>query len=164
LQGQGQHTSSFVTDIAHDADMPLLVEMVARHEGGQQAGMAEYWLDQQRRENIIVFRDADGQPAGFLMLLALHQASQADIAMDLAAYAAWSYLRNHAPLRAGESATLFRYWMARDTYQDISPVQSLIADLARIPGADYEIDGRAYGVYGHDWRVTPPLTWLAVLA
>ncbi|GGJ83948.1 hypothetical protein GCM10010123_12040 [Pilimelia anulata] len=38
------------------------------------------------------------------------------------------------------------------------------ADLARLPGADFAVGGRRYGVYGHDWRATPPLAWLAVLA
>jgi hypothetical protein len=38
------------------------------------------------------------------------------------------------------------------------------AELARIPQADFEVGGRRYGVYGHDWRVMPPVAWLALLA
>ncbi len=38
------------------------------------------------------------------------------------------------------------------------------ADLARLPEADFEIGGRRYGVYGHDWRRVPPMTWLDLLA
>lgn len=38
------------------------------------------------------------------------------------------------------------------------------ADLARLPDADFEIDGRRFGVYGHDWRATPPAAWLELLA
>ena len=45
---------------------------------------------------------------------------------DPAACAAWRYLETHAPLRPGEKATLFRFWMARDTYQAVSATQSLI--------------------------------------
>jgi hypothetical protein len=37
-------------------------------------------------------------------------------------------------------------------------------DLLRIPQADFEVGGRRYGVYGHNWRATPPLAWLAGLA
>jgi hypothetical protein len=33
-----------------------------------------------------------------------------------------------------------------------------------LPAADFEIDGRRYGVYGHDWRVVPPTAWLSLLA
>ena len=38
------------------------------------------------------------------------------------------------------------------------------ADLHRLPEADYEVDGKKFGVYGHDWRVMPPLQWLTLLA
>ncbi len=38
------------------------------------------------------------------------------------------------------------------------------ADLARLPEADFEVGGRRYGMYGHDWRTVPPLAWLALLA
>ena len=38
------------------------------------------------------------------------------------------------------------------------------ADLARLPQADFEVDGRRYGVYyGHDWRAVPPAAWLQLL-
>ena len=33
----------------------------------------------------------------------------------------------------------------------------------RIPEADFEVGRHHYGVYGHDWRVMSPLTWLALL-
>jgi hypothetical protein len=87
--------------------------------------------------------------------------------------------------------------MAHDTYQNVSPVQTLIflntvryqlttpglayhflpcanpemwagafayANLTRLTEVDYEVGGRRYGVYGHDWRVEPPLAWLQLLA
>jgi hypothetical protein len=38
------------------------------------------------------------------------------------------------------------------------------ADLQRLPELDYIVDGRSYGVYGHDWRITPSLAWLNLLA
>jgi hypothetical protein len=37
------------------------------------------------------------------------------------------------------------------------------ADLARIPEADFEVGGRCYAMYGHDWRVRPPLAWLSMM-
>jgi hypothetical protein len=87
--------------------------------------------------------------------------------------------------------------MALDSYQDVSPVQTLIflntvryqlttaglayhflpcanpdlwagafayAGLTRLTETDYEVDGKTYGVYGHDWRVEPPAAWLTMLA
>jgi hypothetical protein len=38
------------------------------------------------------------------------------------------------------------------------------ADFARLPEADFEIGGRRYGVYAHDWRATPLMTWLDLMA
>lgn len=38
------------------------------------------------------------------------------------------------------------------------------ADLTRIVGAEFSLGGRRYGVFGHDWRMTPPAVWLNLLA
>jgi hypothetical protein len=38
------------------------------------------------------------------------------------------------------------------------------ADLNRITEADFTVDGRSFGVYGHDWRVMPPTAWLEMMA
>ena len=32
------------------------------------------------------------------------------------------------------------------------------------PAVDFEVGGRRYGVFGHDWRATPPTAWLNLLA
>jgi hypothetical protein len=32
--------------------------------------------------------------------------------------------------------------------------------MERLPAVDFEVGGRRYGVYGHDWRKMPPLEWL----
>jgi hypothetical protein len=131
------------------------------------------------------------------MKLALHHTSAEEMDTDPAVDAAWRYLERNAPLRSGEKATLFRFWMARDAYQAVSAMQSLLfanaaqhylttpalafsffptadpdfwaemfayVDLMRLPEADFEVGGRRYGVYGHDWRVTPPMAWLDLLA
>jgi hypothetical protein len=87
--------------------------------------------------------------------------------------------------------------MADETYQTVSPIQSLVfvnvvrhylatprlaytffpcadpnfweavfqyADLIRIRSADFTVGERRYGFYGHDWRIVPPMAWLALLA
>ena len=191
-----QENSSLLTDTMRSTDQAALMEMVTQYEGEASAHLLAHWL-QRQPEGVLVFRDAQQQPAGFVMMLALQKASHEDLNADPAASSAWHYLQKHAPLRTGEGATLFRFWMARDTYQMVSPTQSLIfinfvqyhrntaglaftcftcaepedwaamfayADLARIPEADFEVGGRRYGVYGHDWRVLPPKAWQAMLA
>ena len=116
--------SGTATDTARDEDVPQLVAMVAQHEGDESAWHAARWLTTQR-DNALVFRDADGKPGGFMLLLALERATTEDIEADPAARAAWRYLSEHEALRPGERATLFRFWMSRQSYQSVSAIQGL---------------------------------------
>ncbi|MBX3064651.1 MAG: ATP-binding protein [Anaerolineae bacterium] len=38
------------------------------------------------------------------------------------------------------------------------------ANLTRLPEADFNVGGRHYGMYGHDWRAEPPSAWLDMLS
>jgi len=191
---QWQESGTFFTDSLRPGDRQALVDLVARHEGPESAALAAHWMDRQP-EGISVLRGAGGEPLGFLARVAVEVTTAADRDRDPALAAAWSVL-NRKPLRSGETATLFRFWMGRDTYQAVSPEQSRLflnmvqhylvtpglaytflpcadpdfyrmafeyADLQRIPEADFTIGARRYGVYGHDWRGTPPAAWLELL-
>jgi hypothetical protein len=135
--------------------------------------------------------------AGFIAHVALHEATAEDLQRDPAVQAASDYLQQNAPLRAGEAALMFRFWMAADTYQAVSPAQSLIfvnivrqylttpglaftflpcadaefwapifsyANAERLQAADFTVAEKQYGVYGHDWRLVPPMAWLGLMA
>ena len=191
-----QSTGTTFTDGWRLEDTAALRDMVAQHEGETAAHIFSYWLAQQPH-HAAVLRQADGAPQGVLLALALEQTTAEERAHDPGATAVWDYLAQHAPLQGDERATLFRFWLARDGYQAVSPAQSRLflnmvqhylttprlafsfvpcadpdfwalgfafADLQRLAGADFVVDGRSFGVYGHDWRVTPPLEWLALLA
>lgn len=180
----------------HESDASELVQLTAKHEGEASAGLAAYWF-RRYPAGTRLWRDARGQLAGFLSFIPLHETTETDRATDPAIAAAWQFLQQQAPLRSGESALYFRFWMATEAYQAVSPIQSLIfinivrhylvtpglaytffacadpdfwamvlgyADLYRLTEVDFEIGDRLYGVYGHDWRVRPPLAWLALLA
>jgi hypothetical protein len=179
-----------------ETDRLTLRAMVAKHEGEDSANLAAYWFDRQP-DSVLIFRDPADQPIGLLMILPLHQITPEQAEGDPVIKTAQTYLRRQAPLRPGEKATFFRFWLAHDTYQAVSPTQSLIflaatrhylmtpglaftfftcaepdfwlpvfiyANLKHIPEVEFEVNGRRYGVYGHDWRVTPPLAWLTMLA
>jgi hypothetical protein len=120
-----QEGGSMLPENARPTDIPLLIEMVRRHEGAESAGWVAFWFERQP-DNIVVFRDPDGQPAGFVLMLAMHEAAPADIEADPATRLAWQHVAQYAPLRSGEAATHFRFWMARDTYQGVSATQSVI--------------------------------------
>jgi len=191
-----QESGALLPDTAHSDDIPALVEMVRLHEGEESARLAERWLELQPH-NVVLFRDPERQPVGFLLMVALADASPEDIEADHATRAAWRYLQANAPLRSGEVATHFRFWMGRESYQGVSAVQSVIlvnmvkhylttrgliysffpaadpdfwaplcaySEMDRVSGADYEVGGRKYGAYGHNWRNMPPVAWLSLLA
>jgi hypothetical protein len=120
-----QESSDIVTDCLQIGDRKLLCSMVEQHEGQESARILEYWLDKQP-QGAIVFRNLQQQLVGFVFILALHLCQPEDLAPDASAIASWDYLQTHAPLRPGEGATIFRFWMAKDTYQKVSPIQSLI--------------------------------------
>ncbi|MEP7198695.1 MAG: ATP-binding protein, partial [Chloroflexota bacterium] len=191
-----QSSGTLLADAMRESDVPLLLAMVEKHEGAESARLAAHWFETQSR-GVTVIRDVEHKPAGFMAHVNLQQVLNDDLAAYGAAQSAWRYLQRHAPLRSGESALLFRYWMARDAYQSVSPVQSLVfvnavrqylttpglaftffpcadpdfwaavfayGDLMRIPEADFEVGGRRYGMYGHDWRKVPTMAWLDLLA
>ncbi len=102
-----------------------LVSIVKKHEGKESAAIAQHWFTSQP-QHVMVLRDSQGTVSAFMALVSLPQASADEIARDPATKVAWKYMESNAPLRPGEEATLLRFWMARDSYQDTSPAQSLI--------------------------------------
>jgi hypothetical protein len=106
-------------------DRELILEMVEQYEGKESAQLAGYWLGRQP-QGVTLWRAADGHLAGFLSVVALHQTDESDRGTDPAVRAAWEVLNKRVPLRSGETALHFRFWMADETYQSVSSVQSLI--------------------------------------
>jgi hypothetical protein len=190
-----QESGSVFTDAFRPDDLEELAEMVRRHEGDDSAALAIHWMTKQP-DNVSVLRQTSGETLGFLARVSLERTTAAEREPDPGITAIHAAL-GRTPLRKGETAIVFRFWMGRDSYQSVSPEQSRLflsmvqdyltvpglaftylpcadpalwqvafqyADLARYPEADFEVSGRRYGVYGHDWRVTPPLAWLELLA
>ncbi|MCA0458576.1 MAG: ATP-binding protein [Chloroflexi bacterium] len=182
---------NIISDSMKAQDISILKTMVAQLEGDEAARLASYWFSRQP-ESVTVLRDAKLRPLGFFMTLALHQTTATDAEVDPAVRACMNFLNAQAPLRANENAILFRFWMSKDDYQQVSPVQSVIfvnmvrqylapglaysflpctdadfwmpaftyVDLQRILQADFTVGSQTFGVYGHDWRVRPPIAWL----
>ena len=120
---------SVMMDTLRPADEPGVLALIQKHEGPESAHLAAHWIKRQPK-GILVAREADveetAMPAGVVIMVALHQINADDAQVDPAVGKAWEYVQRHAPLRPGEVATFFRFWMARDTYQAVSPVQSLL--------------------------------------
>src|SRR4029079_8699375 len=95
------------------------------YEGEESAKLALQWF-KKYPQNATVWGDPEGLPLGFFLSLPLHMLKEEDARLDPAVNSTRKFLESHAHLRTNEVATLFRFWMARDTYQGISPIQSLI--------------------------------------
>lgn len=140
-----------------ERDRATLIAMVAQHEGAESAAIAAHWLKRQP-EHVLVFRDTAREPSGFVAWIELQAADPADRAVDPAAKAAWHLLDQHAPLRPGERSALFRFWMARDTYQAVSAIQSLI--FITITQYSLTTPGLAYNFFA----CADPTFWQPALA
>jgi len=122
-----QETGTTLPQAMQPADIPALLEMVRRHEGEESVRYAEHWFARQPH-NVLVVREPgrSNEPLGFLCTVEFNEASESDLKADPGTAAAWAYLQRTAPLRAGERCTMFRFWMARDSYQAVSSIQSLL--------------------------------------
>ena len=117
---------AFTAGALREEDEPALRAMTRHHEGEASAALLDHWKGHPAA-HVTVFRDGEGEPAGFSLRLSLRDVTEEDRARDSAVEAACRHLETSAPLREGETATLFRYWMDREEHQALSPVQSLIA-------------------------------------
>lgn len=122
LQGQWSGRT-LVPGPAEPDDREALAAMVQRFEGDEAARWFRYGFDTQP-QTVRVYRDADGGRAGMLVTLTLR--SDTDDDGDPAVQAALRFLATNAPLRPGEHALFFRFWMDADAHQGLSAVQSLV--------------------------------------
>jgi hypothetical protein len=124
LRAEWQRSGALTAEPLRPEDAPAVTRLVARHEGDASAEWAEAWLREQP-EHTEVFR-SDGGLAGFLLPVLLDAEPNGDATDDDPAIAAArEYLRRHAPLRAGELALYFRFWMDAEAYQQVSAAQSM---------------------------------------
>ncbi|WP_395089741.1 AAA family ATPase [Armatimonas sp.] len=106
-------------------DRQALRAMLEHHEGPESAHWLDYWLDV-TPEGALLLRAPSPEAetlSGLLYGISLERLSEAQRTEDPAIAAAWQYLEAHAPLRPGERATYFRFWMVQETYQQVSPLQ-----------------------------------------
>lgn len=116
------------TEPFQECDRAALLQLVRAQEGDASVGIASHWLTRQP-QNVLLFREAD-RLMGFMITVALHSINPDELHLDPAAENAWQYLQNHAPLRLGESALLYRFWIADNDHKSISSVQQLMVTHA----------------------------------
>jgi hypothetical protein len=112
-------------DAVRGGDRAPILAMVERHEGSAAAAIAEHWLERQP-EAFAAFRGRGPAPVGFLAQIALHAASDADLAADPGARAMWAHALRHGAPRPGEEVLAGRFMMDRDAYQAASRSSNVI--------------------------------------
>lgn len=116
-----QETGNFWMENALEKDHPVLIAMAQLHEGKAGARILEFWLGRPYAQ-AWVWRDNSHAPLALVLKINFDQLPEGMTIPDPAFERLAPYLRRH--LRRGEHCALFRFWMASDTYQDVSPLQS----------------------------------------
>jgi hypothetical protein len=119
-----QESGSTRIEPARARDMDAMVNAIQNFEGEEAAQIARYWFSAQP-EGVLTLREGE-RVTGYLVRVVMSEASDADLQRDPIAQRAWQYAQRHNAPRTGEVATLFRFWGATDTHQQVSSVQSLI--------------------------------------
>ncbi len=115
-----------LTMVAPTAEEAALARaIVAEHEGPESADLLEYWTARQP-DALQVVRGPDGAVLGLICTLQVNDVTAADRDRDVAVARVAAFLDRRPPLAPGQVAGFFRFWMQRDDYQDLGPVQLFI--------------------------------------
>ncbi|MCB0009884.1 MAG: hypothetical protein KDE04_25640, partial [Anaerolineales bacterium] len=122
---------------------PAIIQLTRQHEGAASAQLATYWLGQPH-SNVTVLRDGTGRLQGFLLGLWLEQLDETMLAADPVVAQVWTTMQRRNPLRPGERALFFRFWMAAADYQAVGQVQSniflqMVQQSVLTPGLAYTL-------------------------
>jgi hypothetical protein len=185
--------STTYVEKAGAADRATILEMIERHEGRESAAIASYWLERQPGAFLIA-RSLAGEVIGLAAHLRLQAVTPEDLAADPAVAKAVAHAERHRRPEPGEHITYCRFFMHRERYQTqvLAPVAASASLTWTTPGlawcfilasdpdlieplftelhiwrardADFEVGGRRYGVFAHDWRVENVEQWLRLKA
>jgi hypothetical protein len=178
---------------ASAADRVTILGTIEQHEGPESAAIARYWLERQPGAFLIA-RSLAGECIGLVAHLRLEMVTPDDLAADPAVARAAAHAERHRPPEPGEHMTYLRFFMHRERYQAqvMASVAASASQSWTMPGlawcfiavaypdvmeplftelhiwrtrdADFEVGGRSFGVFAHDWRVENAEQWLRLKA
>jgi hypothetical protein len=123
--GSGVDLRSFVATPAAEEERSLARAIVERHEGPEAGALLDLWFTREPG-SVSLVRGPDGDVLGVVTTVALHMTTLEDRSADPAVGRVAAYLDSLPPLAPGEVAVFFRFWMQREEYQDLGPVQMFI--------------------------------------
>ena len=121
----GLDLRALVATPATPEERDLVTGMVERQEGPESARLAEHWMDRQPTSMLLV-RGPDGEVLGLVGTLTLDRVDREDRRLDPAVDHVCRLLEERGGLDEGETAGFFRFWMQREGYQELGPVQLFI--------------------------------------
>ncbi|WP_186763233.1 ATP-binding protein [Lentzea tibetensis] len=145
-------------------DWAKLRRAIETHEGRESAAQAERWYTEQP-QSVSVIRNGDA--VGLViapmigdtlwvthwMALDTHQAVS-PVQMFITLHLVRRYLTTPGLGQVNVTCLNPDFWTEAFRY----------TDFHRLPGEDFSRDGKHFGVFGHDWRAVPPMTWMTLLA
>jgi hypothetical protein len=117
-----QETGSSWQDKMKEDDRKHLIAIVKKYEGDTAVDYFSKWLDHEAAD-VWVFRDAEKTPAGFVLKINMEKVTGKT--NDRVIDALLPYVKEWK-VTEGEMISVFRSWMSRDHYQNVSGVQSAI--------------------------------------
>lgn len=120
-----QENGSFWQDQLKPEDIPVLQKMVRELEGEESETYFVFWTKHPTSE-IWVYRNSSGEPVAFTLKVEINKIAEKENIIDPAVKKVMEYSNAQFAIRPGETAALFRFWMADETYQSISSLQSVI--------------------------------------
>lgn len=120
-----QETGSFWVDLMEPADLPVLREMIEHLEGSDSLAAFNFWANHPAAQ-VWVWRDGRKIPNAFVLKINGHELIGMEISGDPVVQKIVDYQNRNLHLRQGEQTAIFRMWMAVDTHQQVSALQSNI--------------------------------------
>ncbi len=111
---------------AQPADLPILEQMIRRHQGDAALAAMRHWYARQPH-GFFVFRAAGSAIAGFCHVVDISRITDEDFTADPAMRAAIAHVQTIAPPRQDDVILFFRNWMDTERYQQSPSIFNMAA-------------------------------------
>jgi hypothetical protein len=182
--------AGLTAEVAGVADRDGIRALVARHEGAESAAICGFWLERQPEGMFVVRDADRGLAGFFAVVAldettagerrrdpvadavwrALVRSGRMVRDRPILLNRFWMARDGYQQISAVQgmcTALMAHQHLARPhvahsfgVFAEPDRYASLFAFTGFVREADVELDGRRYGVFGHDWRGEPPLAWL----
>jgi hypothetical protein len=120
-----EESHEYWVDLMKEDDLKVLSKMVLDFYGPQELKSFKYWVGHPAAQ-VWVWRSPDNAQSGFVMRININEVAKGEKVKDEIMQRIVDYAESDFQLRSGEVGTVFRFWMAAGTHQNVSKLQSSI--------------------------------------